>query len=116
MATTLGDMTIEDAAREMAGNWKLFDSFVWDRDNFPHADNWAIVYTHNRDSGLLSLSNAQAIAKALTPYSDGDDPRCRFRVALALGCWTCGRLLGPGLSGRCDDLCLQGLPRPRRTN
>ena len=78
MATTLGDMTIEDAAREMAGNWKLFDSFVWDRDNFPHADNWAIVYTHNRDSGLLSLSNAQAIAKALTPYSDGDDPDVVF--------------------------------------
>lgn len=76
--TTLGEMTLEDAAREAAGNWRRFRCFVWDTDDLPDADNWAIIYTHNRDSGLLDLSNAQAIAKALEPFTEGDDPDVVF--------------------------------------
>ena len=72
--TMLGEMTLEDAATEAAGNWKRFDSFVWFRDDdIPGPEDWAIIYTHNRDSGLLSLSNAAAIAKAMEPFTEGDD-------------------------------------------
>lgn len=71
----LGEMTLEDAATEAAGNWKRFNSFVWFRDDdIPKPEDWAIIYTHNRDSGLLSLSNAAAIAKAMEPFTEGDDP------------------------------------------
>ncbi|MFO0887730.1 MAG: hypothetical protein U0790_01145, partial [Isosphaeraceae bacterium] len=72
---TIGVMTLEDAAREAAGNWNRFDCFVWDRlDDLDNAEEWAIVYTHNRDSRLLDLSNADAIAEAMEPFTDGDDP------------------------------------------
>lgn len=74
MGTRLGDLDLEDAAQEAAGNWKRFDCFVWYRDDIDDADNWAIIYSHHRDSGLLDLSNAGVIAKALEPFTDGDDP------------------------------------------
>ena len=71
----LGEMTLEDAAKEAAGNWQQFESFVWFRDEeVDDPDNWAIIYTHNRDSGLLDQSNADAIAEAMEPFTDGDDP------------------------------------------
>ena len=76
---TVGELTIEDHAREAAGNWKTWTCFVWFRDgDIEDPDNWAIIYTHNRDSGLLDQSNADQIAKAMTPYSDGDDPDVVF--------------------------------------
>ena len=40
--------------------------------------NWAIIYTHNRDSGLLDQSNAAVIAKAMRPFADADDPDVVF--------------------------------------
>lgn len=71
----LGNVTLEDAAKTAAGNWQRFDSFVWFRDSeIPDPDDWAIVYTHNRDSGLLDQSNADAIAEAMEPFTEGDDP------------------------------------------
>ena len=79
MSTTIGEMTIEDAASEAAGNWQRFTCFIWDRDReLDNPDEWAIIYTHNRDSGLLEVSNAAAIARALTPFSEGDDPNVVF--------------------------------------
>ncbi len=74
--TALGELTLEDAAKEAAGNWQHFDVLrlgPGQRD-LDDPDNWAIVYTHNRDSGLLDQSNADAIAKAMEPFTDGDDP------------------------------------------
>jgi hypothetical protein len=72
---TLGTLTLEDAAEKAAGNWQRFDSFVWFRDrDLEDADKWAIIYTHNRDSGLLDQSNAAVIAKAMPPFTEGDDP------------------------------------------
>jgi len=60
---TLGTLTLEDAAENAAGNWQRFDSFVWFRDReVEDADKWSIIYTHNRDSGLLDQSNASVIA------------------------------------------------------
>jgi hypothetical protein len=71
----LGEMTLEDAATEAAGNWKRFECFVWFRDSeITDPDNWSIIYTHNRDSGLLDQSNADASAEAMEPFTDGDDP------------------------------------------
>src|ERR1017187_1225353 len=56
---TVGEMTLEDAAREAAGNWKRFESFCWFRErDLDDPENWAIIYTHNRDSRLLDQSNA----------------------------------------------------------
>ena len=79
MSKTIGGMTVEDAASEAAGNWRRFTCFVWDRDReLDDPDAWAIVYTHNRDSGLLDLSNGDAIAKALTPFSEADAPDVVF--------------------------------------
>ena len=79
MSTTMGGMTTEDAASEAAGNWRRFTCFVWDRAReLEDPDDWAIIYTHNRDSGLLDLSNADAIARALTPFSEADDPDVVF--------------------------------------
>ena len=78
--------TTEDRARELAGNWKRFTSFSW-YDRPDDGENWAIAYTHNRDSGLLDQSNAAAIEKILEPLTDGDDPDV---VAEHHGHWACG--------------------------
>lgn len=64
-----------EAAKRAAGNWRKFESFGWSRANeLDDADNWTIVYTYHRDSGLLDQSNAAAIEKALAPFLDGDEP------------------------------------------
>lgn len=76
---TLGTLDLEDAAKKAAGNWQRFDSFVWFRDrDLEDADQWAIIYTHNRDSGLLGQSNANVIANAMAPFTEGDDPDVVF--------------------------------------
>jgi hypothetical protein len=71
----LGELTLEDAAKEAAGNWQRFECFVWFRDSeVTDPENWAIVYTHNRDSGLLDQSNADSVAEALEQFTADDDP------------------------------------------
>ncbi|QDU80479.1 hypothetical protein Pla110_22090 [Polystyrenella longa] len=71
---TTCDQSHEEAINEYAGNWKRFDCFIWDRmEELTDADNWAIIYTHHRDSRLLDLSNAAVIERELTPYSEADD-------------------------------------------
>jgi hypothetical protein len=80
MSTKIGEMMIEDAARQAAGNWRRFDSFAWFRNDIPDPDDWSILYTHNRDSGLLDLSNADFIGEALTPFSEADDPDVVFET------------------------------------
>lgn len=71
----LGEMTLEEAAKAAAGNWKQFDSFAWHRGyDLSDADNWCIIYTHNRDSGLLDQSNASVIEAALDTFTQGKNP------------------------------------------
>lgn len=71
----LGQLDLQTAAKVAAGNWRHFECFAWDRaSKLNDADHWAIVYTHHRDSGLLDLSNADAISKALEPFMQGDNP------------------------------------------
>ena len=86
----LGELDLETAAREARGNWQRFDSFGW-HDRPEDCEEWAIVYTHNRDSGLLDQSNADAIDKALAPFAEGDNPDVR---AEHHGHWACGWIDG----------------------
>ena len=71
----LGEMTLEEAAKTAAGNWRQFDSFFWHRAHkLSDSDRWCIVYTCNRDSGILDMSNADAIGKALERFAKGRNP------------------------------------------
>jgi hypothetical protein len=76
MTTTYIDWSdVEEAARQMAGNWRRFAAFVWSRGyRLKDADKWMIGYTSHRDSGLLAQSNEKAIDERLAPFSAGDDP------------------------------------------
>ena len=77
MTTTLAQLDIEQAAKEAAGNWRSFDCFSWDRAaELNDADDWTIVYTHHRDSGLVDQSNAEAIRKVLQPLWIGNRATC----------------------------------------
>ena len=70
---------VEEAAREIAGNWKTFDSFAWHREyELDDADNWGIVYTSCRDSNFLDQSNEAVINEAMLPFTRGDDPDVVF--------------------------------------
>jgi hypothetical protein len=72
----LGELDLETAAQEARGNWKEFSCFGW-HCRPEDCDNWAVVYTHNRDSGLLDQSNATVVAAALAPFMAGDNPEVR---------------------------------------
>lgn len=75
----LGSLDLKDASKLAAGNWRMSPCFVWRRaDDLNDSDNWAIIYTHHRDSGLLDQSNAAVIHKALEPFTCGDDPDVLF--------------------------------------
>jgi hypothetical protein len=72
-------LDIEEAAKKAAGNWQSFQSFIWFRDReLDDADQWAVIYTHHRDSTLLDQSNSGVITEALAPFAEGDDPDLVF--------------------------------------
>ena len=71
---TIGEMTLEEAASQAAGNWKRYSCFCWDRlREIDDPDDWAIIYTHHRDSGLLDQSNAASMADALRSFSESEN-------------------------------------------
>lgn len=73
--TSLGELSLEKAAEQAAGNWRNFDCFVWFRkDELDEPDAWAVIYHSHRDSGLLDQSNAAAIESAMEPFTEGDEP------------------------------------------
>jgi hypothetical protein len=75
----LGELALQEAAQQAAGNWKTFNCFVWfPPDKLEDIDQWAIIYTHHRDSGLLDESNAAVIERAMQPFTEGDDPDVLF--------------------------------------
>lgn len=80
MTTTNFDWNdVEEAARQMAGNWRQFDSFIWSRGyRLADADKWMIFYTSHRDAGLLAQSNHKVITERLAPFSVGNDPDLVF--------------------------------------
>jgi len=88
----LGEMDLKDAAKAAAGNWRKFESFCWDRAcDLDAPENWAIIYTHHRDSGLLDQSNAAAIEKSMEPFTAADDPDV---MAEHHHHWACGWIDG----------------------
>jgi hypothetical protein len=73
MANKLGELDLEDAATDAAGNWKRWNSFAWFRDSeLERPEDWFIYYGHHRDSTLLDRSNSIQIGKALKPFIDAD--------------------------------------------
>lgn len=63
--------TLEEAAKELVGNWLQFECFSWDKANeLEDADQFCIVYTRHRDSELADISNAEAIAETMEPFLD----------------------------------------------
>ena len=80
MTTTLVQLDLKSAAKEAAGNWRTFGSnFSWYRKyDLESPEDWAIFYTHHRDSDLLELSNAEVITEAMQPFSEGDNPDVVF--------------------------------------
>jgi hypothetical protein len=98
-ATCLGDLSLEAAAQEVVGNWQGFDSFCW-HDRPDDCEQFAIVYTHNRDSSVLAESNAHVISEALAPYTEGDDPDVYPEHH---GHWACGWVDGFSIRVYRDD-------------
>ncbi len=81
----------EDLAKKLVGNWKKFESFGW-HDAPEDADQWAIVYTHNRDSDALARSNAHVIGEAMAPFLTGEDDA--DAMSEHHGHWACGWIDG----------------------
>lgn len=66
---------IEYAAKQAAGNWQRFESFIWWREReIDDANQWTIVYTTQRNSKLTDESNAAFIAKTLKRFTKGKSP------------------------------------------
>lgn len=90
--TKLGQLDLEAAAKLAAGNWRDFKCFVWFKaSELPDADKWAIIYTHNRDSGLLDQSNAAVIEEAMKPFTEGKTPDVVFESHIH---WAVGHVDG----------------------
>ena len=76
---SLGELELKDAAKEAAGNWRKFECFIWFRNQeLKKPEDWSVIYTHHRDSGLLDQSNAAVIGKAMMPFTNGNDPDVIF--------------------------------------
>jgi pentatricopeptide repeat protein len=69
---------LAELAQRAAGNWMAWRNFGW-WGKPPDAERWAIFVISNRDSGLLELSNANVIAKALTRFDQGEYPTVMFQ-------------------------------------
>ena len=67
----------EDMAKELRGNWRKFEGFAWDYAP-EDPDEYGVVDTHNRDSGLIAQSNAAAIEKELKSFEGEDCYATRF--------------------------------------
>jgi len=101
------DGDLDRIAGELAGNWLDFHSFGLD-DGFCEAmvpaGDWCIVYTSNRDSGLLEQSNESVIMGAMAPFmgdiTDPDEPAdCESATH---GHWAVGHVDGLYLRVRRD--------------
>jgi hypothetical protein len=93
-------MGIEEAANKAAGNWRRFDSFAWFRaKDLDEPDDWAVIYTHHRDSGLIDQSNASVIEEALQPFTEGSDPDV---VMESHSHWAVGHIDGMSIRVFCE--------------
>ena len=87
----------KSSAIHAAGNWQKFESFAW-FDKPDDAENWTLVYTSNRDSGLLAQSNAAAIDKAMKPFmkpfTEADEGDEADVIPQRHSHWVCGHIDG----------------------
>lgn len=61
--------SVEQAAKEMAGNYKVWSCFMWlGEDDVPDSENVMLGYTTGPSSTITDLANAEVIAKALSPF------------------------------------------------
>jgi hypothetical protein len=68
-----------DLAKRLANNHAKFESFGWStRRELDRPEDYAIVYTSNRDSDALARSNEHVILTALKPFMGwhGDGAHC----------------------------------------
>jgi len=92
MTAALSEPTLEEAAKKAAGNWRSFDCFAWNRQReLKDGKNWAIFYTHRRDSGHIDQSNASVFQKTLKPFMEGDAPDV---VVESYSHWAVGHING----------------------
>lgn len=82
------ESAIEAAAKALANNHSTFESFGW-HDSPADCHRWAIVYTNNRDSGILDESNAAQISAAMEPFINRGTVRAEHHDH-----WACGWIDG----------------------
>jgi hypothetical protein len=73
MTTALGDLTLEDAAKQAAGNWRQFGCFCWHRESeLEDAENWAICYSNREfEATLENIRNVAWRLKNAHALTDG---------------------------------------------
>jgi hypothetical protein len=91
---TLNHKTPKEAAKEYSANWRKFDSFAYFGEDTLDGSiaDWCIVYTHNRDSGILAESNASVINREMLPFVESGDARPETHSH-----WACGSVHGYAL-------------------
>lgn len=85
---SIATLSIEDATKQAAGNWRKFDCFAW-HDKPENPEEWTIVYVRNRDSGLLEESNHCMLTQELIPDINYGHVRCESHSH-----WACGWVAG----------------------
>ena len=86
----------EELADEMAGNEEKFESYARHLPRHEGHGVWAMVYTHNRDSGVVERSNARVIAAEMAKYPDDAHE-------IRAGHWACGWVEGYEIRTRTPD-------------
>lgn len=61
---------IQDLAKELVNNHAKFQSFWWRNETIEDKQNWAIINTSHRDSGLLGESNEKVFRKTLEKFEN----------------------------------------------
>lgn len=89
--------TIVALAAALAGNHRKFESFAW-HDRPEDDQDWAVVYTQNRDSTILEQSNAAVIARTLDVPEYEPDARAERH-----GHWACGWVEGYAIRVRSSN-------------
>jgi hypothetical protein len=83
-----GDDIAYDLAEKLVGNWQKFESFGWGGRPDENPENWTIVYTSNRDSGLLDKANEKVIEEIMGQFPEDQV------VAERHGHWAVGHVDG----------------------
>ena len=112
----LGELPLEDAAKQAAGNWRQFSCFWWRRANdLEKPEDWAIrVHPQPGFWAAWTVSNASAIDECwhrLPRGAENSDPDVVEEESLPLGMGWIRRLFDPRLQARPDHQGVQGLPR-----